>query len=508
MNAPRGSSAADENPSPPDLPEFIATQIPRWSASGQLSRTRRTIILTVCCLALLMFGIDNTIVNVALPSIGADLHASVSGLQWTVSAYTVVTASFMLLAGSLADRFGRRATFQAGLALFTLGSWLCSLAPSLDWLIAFRVVQGLGAAMLNPVAAAIIAVAFSDKAERARAMGIWSGVFGLSMALGPVAGGFLTTAVGWRGVFWVNIPVGLAGVVLTAMLIPESRVVQPRKLDPVGQVLVVVALAALTYAIIQGPVFGWSSPRIAGFLAGAIIALIALVVYESRRDQPLVDPRFFRSAPFSGAVAVGIASFAALGGALFLATLYLQDVQGLSPVQAGLRVLPAAAGMAICSPLAGRLVASSGPRIPLLLAGAGLTLGCAAIARATGGPDSGYLAVAYEVFGIGAGMANPVITTVAVSGMPPSQVGVATGISSACRQVGQALGVAIAGSILTASMHAASMRGATLAQFTGAAHGAWWLLSGCGYLVLVLAIFTTTGWAARSAARAARAFPA
>jgi len=506
MTDTRGASADDEDASPADLPDFLAIQIPRWSATGQLSRTRRVVVLAVCCLALLMIGIDNTIVNVALPSIGTDLHASVSGLQWTVSAYTIVLAAFMLLAGSIGDRFGRRATFQAGLALFTLGSWLCSLATSLDWLIAFRVVQALGGSMLNPVAASIIAVTFSGKAERARAMGIWSGVFGLSMALGPVVGGFLTDTVGWRGVFWVNIPVGLAGVVLAAILIPESRVFHPRKLDPVGQALVIIVLGALTYAIIQGPSAGWTSPRIAGLLVLVVVALTTLVAYESRRAQPLIDPRFFRSAPFSGAVMVGIASYTALGGFLFLATLYLQDVQGLTPIQAGLRVLPTAGGMLICSPLAGRIMARAGPRIPLLLAGAGMTLGCAAVARSAGGPHAGYLALAYEVFGIGAGMANPVITTVAVSGMPLAQVGVATGISSACRQVGQALGVAVAGSILTGSLHADSMHGVTLAGFATATHGAWWLLSGCGYLVVILAFVTTSGWAARSAARAAQAF--
>ena len=506
MNATGAAPADDEDASAADLPDFIAVQIPPWSAIAQVSRTRRMIILAVCCMALLMIGIDNTIVNVALPSIGADLHASVSGLQWTVSAYTIVLAAFMLLAGSVGDRFGRRATFQTGLALFTLGSWLCSLATSLDWLIAFRVVQALGGSMLNPVAASIIAVTFSGKAERARAMGLWSGVFGLSMALGPVGGGFLTDAVGWRGVFWVNIPVGLAGVALAAILIPESRAIKPRRLDPVGQVLVIAGLGSLTYAIIQGPGAGWTSPRIVGLLALVIVVLLSLVAYESRRRQPLVDPRFFRSVQFSGAVMVGIASFAALGGFLFLATLYLQDVQGLSPVQAGLRVLPTAGAMLICAPLAGRIMARSGPRVPLLLAGAGLTLGCAAVARTSGGPHDGYLALAYEVFGIGAGMVNPVITTVAVSGMPLAQVGVATGISSACRQVGQALGVAVAGSILTASIHADSMRGVTLAQFATATHGAWWLLSGCGYLVMVLAFVTTSGWAARSAARAAHAF--
>jgi EmrB/QacA subfamily drug resistance transporter len=500
MNVARGTSTYG-NLTQAELPEFIVTQIPRWSAAGQLSRARRLIILATCCQALLIIGIDNTIVNVALPSIGRDLHASVSGLQWTMSAYTIVLASFMLLAGSIGDRFGRRAIFQAGLAMFTLGSWLCSLAPDLHWLIAFRVLQGLGGSMLNPVAASIVATTFTDKAERARALGIWSGVFGISMALGPVAGGLLTASVGWRGIFWVNIPVGLAGVALAAILIPESRVVQPRRLDPVGQMLIIVILGALTYTIIEGPSAGWRSAKIEGVAVLVIVALATLLRYEARRRQPLIDTRLFLSAPFSGAILVSIASFTALGGFLFLATMYLQDVAGLSPVQTGLRILPTAAGIAVCAPVAGWIMARRGPRVPLVIAGICITLGSAAVARVSGGFPDGYLAVAFEVFGIGIGMVNPVVTNVAVSGMPRAQLGVATGIASASRQVGQTLGVAIAGSIL-----AGSLSGSMRTEFTHASHGAWWLLAGCGYLVLVLAFVATSKWASWTASKTAITF--
>ena len=216
-----------------------------------LSRRRRLLILVICCLSLFIFGLDNTIVNVALPSIQRDLHASVSGLQWTVDAYTVVIASLLMLAGSTADRFGRRSTFQIGLATFTVGSLLCSLAPSLGWLVAFRMIQAVGGSMLNPVAMSIIVNTFTDPAERARAIGVW-GRRGVGLALGPVVGGLLTP-VGWRGIFWVNIPVGVAAIVLTALFVPESSAPQPRRVDPVGQVLVIVTLASLTYGIIEGP---------------------------------------------------------------------------------------------------------------------------------------------------------------------------------------------------------------------------------------------------------------
>ena len=225
-------------------------------------RQRRLLILAICCLSLFIVGVDNTIVNVALPSIQRDLHAPVSGLQWTVDAYTVVMASFLILAGSTADRLGRRRIFQVGLATFTLGSLLCSLAPGLGWLVVFRMLQAVGGSMMNPVAVSIIANTFTDPRERARAIGVWGGVFGLSIALGPVLGGVLTDSVGWRGIFWVNIPVGVAAIVLTALFVPESRAARPRRVDPVGQGLVIVALASATYAIIEGPRSGWLSPLI------------------------------------------------------------------------------------------------------------------------------------------------------------------------------------------------------------------------------------------------------
>ena len=197
---------------------------------------RRAIVLAVCCSALFMVGLDNTIVNVGLPEIGKSLHTSVAGLQWTVAGYTIVLASLLMFSGAAADRIGRRTIFQVGLSLFTLGSWLCSLAPSLSWLIAFRVLQGVGGSMLNPAALGIITNVFSAPKDRAKAIGVWDGVSGLSMALGPVAGGILVGSVGWRGIFWANIPVGLAAISLTALLVPDSKAAQGRKADPLGQV--------------------------------------------------------------------------------------------------------------------------------------------------------------------------------------------------------------------------------------------------------------------------------
>src|SRR5712672_2743220 len=207
-------------------------------------------------MSLFIVGLDSTIVNVALPSIGRELHSSVSGLQWIIDAYTLVLASLLMFSGATADRVGRRRTFQAGLGVFTAGSLLCSLAPGLGWLIVFRMIQAVGGSMLNPVAMSIITNTFTDRGERARAIGVWGGVFGLSMALGPVVGGVLVDSVGWRGIFWVNIPIGIAAIVATALVVPESRAPHARRVDPVGQVLIIVSLASLTYAIIEGPRHG------------------------------------------------------------------------------------------------------------------------------------------------------------------------------------------------------------------------------------------------------------
>jgi len=236
---------------------------------------RRYLTLATCCLSLFIISLDVTIVNIALPAIRTDLHASVSGLQWTIDAYTLVLASLLVLAGSTADRVGRRRIFQIGLALFTLGSLLCSVAPSLGWLITFRAMQAIGGSMLNPVAMSIITNTFTEPRERARAIGVWGAVVGVSMALGPLVGGVLVDSLGWRSIFWVNVPVGLAAIALSAKFVPESKAPHPRRLDPIGQVLVFLLLASVTYGIIEGPEAGWHSGEIVGCFVLGALSLIA-----------------------------------------------------------------------------------------------------------------------------------------------------------------------------------------------------------------------------------------
>ncbi len=464
----------------------------------QPSRQRRLLILAICCMSLVIVALDNTIVNVALPSIQRDLHASVSGLQWTVNAYTLVLASFLMLAGSTADRLGRRRIFQIGLAAFTLGSLLCSLAPGLGWLVAFRMLQAIGGSMLNPVAMSIIVNTFTDRAERARAIGLWGGTFGVSLALGPVIGGALIASVGWRGIFWVNIPVGVAAIALTALFVPESRAPHPRRLDPAGQLLVIVTLASLIYAIIEGPGSGWGSGKILGFFGLSAAALAALILYEPRRHEPLLDLRFFRSAPFSGATVIAISALAGLGGFLFLNTLYLQDVRGFSALHTGLLTLPLAAGAAVCSPISGRMVGRRGPRLPLLIAGVAMTAGGALLTGLTNGTSVGWLLLAYITFGTGLGMVNAPITNTAVSGMPRDQAGVAAAVALTSRQIGQTLGVAVVGAAVTSAL-----AGPFGTAFASASHVGWWIVTGCGAAVLAVGMLTSGRWARATAARTA-----
>ncbi|MEV4226024.1 MFS transporter [Streptomyces bobili] len=463
----------------------------------ELSQRRRLLVLAICCMSLLIVSLDNTVLNVALPAMERDLHAGTSGLQWTIDAYTLVLASLLMLAGSTADRIGRRKVFLAGLVVFSLGSLLCSLAPDLEWLVVARMVQAVGGSMLNPVAMSIITNTFTDPRERARAIGVWGGVVGISMAAGPLIGGLLVESVGWRSIFWVNLPVGLAALLLTLRYVPESRAPKARRPDPVGQLLVIVLFGCLTYAIIEAPAAGLGTSL--PFAAVALAALLGLLRYEPRREEPLIDLRFFRSAPFSGATVIAVSAFAALGGFLFLSTLYLQNVRGLDALHAGLWMLPMALPTFLCAPLAGRLVGNRGPRVPLLVAGLAMTASGVLFAAFDAETSDTTLFLGYVLFGIGFGFVNAPITNTAVSGMPRTQAGVAAAVASTSRQLGQTLGVAVIGAVLAAGIGASSYR----ETFVSAAVPGWWILAGCGAVVLVVGLVSSGAWARGTAERTA-----
>ncbi|MTD59616.1 MFS transporter [Amycolatopsis pithecellobii] len=458
---------------------------------------RRSLVLGVCCLSLLIAGLDTTALNIALPAIQHDLNASVSGLQWTVDGYTLAVAGFLVFAGSAGDRLGRRRVFQTGLALFTLGSLACSLAPGLGWLVGFRVLQGLGASMLNPVALSILTNTFVDPRERARAIGLWGGTIGLSLALGPVVGGLLVASAGWRSVFWINLPIGVAAIALTALFVPESKALVARRPDPVGQVLVIAFLVSVVYAIIEGAHAGFGSiPIILLFTAGTLAAAV-LVRYERRRDQPLIDPRFFRSVPFAGATVIAVAAFVTMSGFLFLNTLYLQDVRGYSALRAGLLTVPMAGAAAIASAVSGRITATRGARGPLVAAGALIATAAVVLTFVAPGTPLPLLLASYVLFGTGFGLVNTPITNTAVAGMPRAEAGVSAAVATTGRQFGNSLGVAILGSIVA---------GKAPGEFLTASHIGWWVLAGCGALVAILGVATTTKWAQVSAGRVAERF--
>jgi len=444
-------------------------------------------------MSLFIVSMDATVVNVALPSIGRELHSTIAGLQWTIDAYTLVLASLLLLSGSTADRIGRRTTFQVGLALFTAGSLLCSLAPSVGWLVVFRMVQAVGGSMMNPVAMSIITATFDDAKERARAVGVWGAVVGVSMGVGPLVGGALTDTVGWRAIFLINVPIGIAAVVLTFLFVPESRSPKPRKLDPLGQGIVIVLLASLVGGLIEGPRLGWASPGALGLFVLAAAALVALVVVEGRTAEPLIDLRFFRSIPFSSAVGTALVAFGANGAFLFLSALYLQEVRGMTPFQAGLWTLPSALMTMLVSPISGRLIGTVGTRVPLVLAGIGIAGAGAVLTTVQASTPMWVLVAAFVLFGFGFGMVNAPITNTAVSGMPRAQSGSAAAVASTSRQTGVSLGVALAGTVTGASAVATVGSG-----FAVATHPMWWIVVGIGAAIVLVGFLSTTAAARRS----------
>ena len=451
-----------------------------------LSARRRSTVLAICALSMFLVGLDTTIVNVGLPAIGRGLDVGTRSLEWVVDAYTVVLASLLITSGALADRFGRRRVFRSGLVVFGTASLACALAPSLGVLVAARAVQGIGASMLSPVALAIVVNAIPDPKERAQAIGIWASVFGLSMAAGPVTGGALIAAFGWRSVFWVNAPVIVAALVLTAVFVPESRAPRARRLDLPGQVLLTLLVCVSVGVLIEGPHIGWASPLAWTGYAIAAAATVGFAAVERRRREPLMPLELFRRPAFTTAVLGAVALFTALSLGLLLNTLYLQHAHGWSPLAAGLATLPMAFGATVCAPMSGRLVGRYGARRPLLLAAAFLTVGGLSLVDLRPDTSTPHLLLAYLLIGIGFGFANAPITNTAVSGLPQDRAGVAGAITSTARQIGSAIGIALAGGLVA---------GISPAGLASASRPGWLLVAACGLSLVVVAR------AARSTAR-------
>jgi EmrB/QacA subfamily drug resistance transporter len=461
-------------------------------ATGAPGRRLRQVILLICSLSLFMTYVDSTILNVALPTIARQFRVGVADLQWVADAYLLVLSSFIMLVGSLADRIGRRRVFMSGLLLFSAGSLLCSVAPSVQLLILFRMLQAIGGCMLTPVSLSILRQVFTDPVERARAIGVWSAIFGIGIATGPILGGVLVSGIGWRSVFWVNVPVGAAAWVLARTYVPESRAPAVRRVDPAGQLLVILLLSSTTFAVIDGASLTWgSAPIVSAFSLGAL-SLLFLIVIERSRFEPLIELHFFRSPTFSVAIGAAVTSFLALSGFLFVNTLYLQEVRGDSAFTAGISLLPATVAIAASAVVSGRLVARYGPRLPMVLAGFGIALGGALLLDLKPDTPYGLLVGSYLLLGLGFGLINPPITNSAVTGMPPEQAGVASATVSTSRQVGSVLGIAIMGSLITgAALGSGRLLPAHASAFTSSTHLVWILVTACGVVcALIAALFT------------------
>ena len=467
------------------------------TVARSLSARRKAIILVSCCLSLLIVSMDATIVNVAIPNIRADLDASGAQLQWVIDIYTLVLASLLMLSGAAGDRFGRKGTFQLGLATFAVGSLLCSLAPNIETLIAARFVQAIGGSMMNPVAMSIITQVFTGRVERARAIGIWGGVVGISMAAGPIVGGALIEWVSWRAVFWINLPICVLAIVLTAIFVPKSKSATMRDVDPVGQLLGMVFLFGIVFVLIEGPGYGWVDVRVAGVAIVTVAALTGFLSYESRRHDPFIDLRFFRSIPFASATMIAVCAFAAWGAFLFMMSLYLQDQRGYSPMHTGLIYLPIAIGALIFSPLSGRMVGRFGSRPSLLISGALIASSALMLARLTATTPVWQMLLIFAVFGIGFSIVNAPVTNAAVSGMPTDRAGAASAVASTSRQVGVSLGVALCGSVAGAALAAPHM------NFAAEAQALWYVCVGLGVTIFALGFYATTPRALRSAERLA-----
>jgi MFS transporter, DHA2 family, methylenomycin A resistance protein len=412
-------------------------------------RRTKTLTLGAMCFALFMAMLDNTVVNVALPSIQHHLGSGVSGLQWIVDAYTLLFASLMLTGGTLGDIYGRKRTFLVGLLVFSAGSALCGLAPGIGVLIAGRAIQGVGAASLIPSTLSILTNTFPDPRERAQAIGIWAGVSGLALALGPVLGGFLVDALGWQSVFFLNVPVGIIAFVVASRVVQESKHPEGRQVDLPGQLLGVIALGSLTYALIEGNAIGWRSPVIGSLLAVALVAAVAFLLVERASRSPMLMLQFFRNPTFSAAVTVAYLVSFGMFSIFFFLSLFFQNVQGDSAVATGVRFLPQTLAIIVTAPLAGRLAGRIGSRAPMAIGLAMVGSGLLLLLRADAATPYSHLWWNFTMMGIGMGLTMTPMTAAVMGSVPAARAGMASAVTNTSREIGGVFGIALLGAIVT-----------------------------------------------------------
>jgi EmrB/QacA subfamily drug resistance transporter len=425
--------------------------VPTFGFEGDNAREKVVVLLTMC-FALAMAMLDNTVVNVALPRISEDLRAGVSGLQWIVDGYVLAFASLLLTGGILGDRYGRKKTFIAGLAVFTLASLACGLSQSTAQLVAFRAIQGMGAALLMPGTLSIITVTFPPH-ERARAIGLWAGMSGLALALGPTVGGLMVEHIGWESVFFLNVPIGVTAFLIALATVRESVSEIERRLDIPGLVLGTSALFSVTYALIEANQRGWSDPLIVGGLVGFGVFGGAFLVWEMRNEHAMMPLRFFRIPAFSAGNAVAFSVSLGMFAMFFFFSLYLQLVRGYTPFEAGYRFLPMTIAIILTAPIAGKFAQKHGSRIPmtygLLLAGGGLLL-----LGLTMHVDTSfwYILPVFVVMGHGMGATMAPMTAAVMNAVGPQRAGLGSAMTNTSREVGGVLGIAVLGTILTTQL--------------------------------------------------------
>ncbi len=447
--------------------------------------------LAAVSFGLFMIMLDNTVVNVALPSIQADLGLRVSQLEWVVAGYALTFGAFMLTGGKLADRYGRRLAFVIGLVIFTASSLVCALSPDATWLIGARVVQGVGAALMNPSTLSIITATFPAR-QRGTAIGIWAGVSAMALAIGPLVGGLLTEHINWSWVFYVNVPIGLVAIAAAFLFIDESRdTSHEQRLDPLGLVSSGLGLLALSYALIEGNQYGWTSARIVASFAVAAVLLVAFVLLERHQRLPMLDLGLFRNSTFSGANAAMLLVGLAMFGIFFYLSLFMQQVLRFSPVEAGATFLPMTVLVILVAPQAGRLTDRVGAR---WLVGAGLLLvSLSLLWYARLEADSTFWSILPGLLLGGVGMASAMTptTAAAMGSVSVDKAGVGSAVLNSMRQVGGSLGIAIMGAVVAHYVGGVGGAGAASQQFIPGFHRALELaalFAFCGSLVAVATI--------------------
>ena len=413
------------------------------------SERRMQMTLFAMCFALFMIMLDNTVVNVALPTIQRDLNPSLSGLQWIIDAYILVFAALILLGGKLGDRFGRKRMFTVGIILFTVFSAACALAQSETQLILFRALQGTGAALMNPLSLSILVATF-PRERLPQVIGIWAGISGLGLAIGPLVGGVLTDSIGWAAVFWINVPIGVIALIVVMYAVRESRDSTLRSLDVVGATIVTAGLLLLTYGVIGANDEPWVSIPVFGVIAASLVLLAVFVWWESRHPEPMLPLGFFKSRVFSTSIVVAVFVGFGMFASIYLITLYMQNIQGYSAVGAGLRTLPLTMAVLFVSPLAGKLNARFGPG---RLMGTGMAFAAIAMFGLTQlGVNTSYMRMwpFYILLGIGLALTMPAMSAAAMAAIDSRKAGIGAGVLNASRQVGGALGIAILGSMSAA----------------------------------------------------------